>query len=58
MIMTKGEHYFPINRFQINNHMFMMFIGMIDIINVIDPSIWSEVPCTAETDSNNGTLSG
>ena len=35
---------FSINRFQINNHMFMMFIGMIDIINVIDPSIWSEVP--------------
>ncbi len=37
--------------------LFMMFIGMLNIINIIDPTIWSEVPGADKIATNNGSLS-
>ena len=36
---------------------FMMFIGILNIINIIDPAIWSEIPGANKIATNNGTLS-
>lgn len=35
----------------------MSFIGAVNIINIIDPKIWSELPGAAKIATNNGTLS-
>ena len=35
---------------------FMLFIGLVNIINIIDPSIWSEIPGASKIATNNGTL--
>lgn len=36
-------------------HIFMMFIGLFNTINLIDPSIWSEIPGADEIATNNGS---
>ena len=36
---------------------FMMFIGILNIINIIDPSIWSEIPGADKIATNNETFS-
>ncbi len=36
---------------------FMMFIGILNIINIIDPAVWSEIPGADKIATNNGTLS-
>ena len=38
--------------------LFMMFIGILNIINLVDPAIWSEIPGADKIATNNGTLSG
>jgi len=35
-----------------------MFIGILNIINLVDPAIWSEIPGADKIATNNGTLSG
>ena len=37
--------------------LFMMFIGILNIINLVDPAIWSENPGADKIAINNGTLS-
>jgi len=34
---------------------FMMFIGTVNIINIIDPTIWSKEPITSKIANNNST---
>ncbi len=34
---------------------FMMFIGILNIINIIDPAIWSEIPGADKIATNNGS---
>jgi hypothetical protein len=34
---------------------FMLFIGLVNIINIIDPSIWSKIPSASKIATNNGT---
>lgn len=34
---------------------FMMFIGLLNTINIIDPSIWSEIPGADKIATNNGS---
>ena len=36
---------------------FMMFIGILNIINIIDPAIWSEIPGADKIATNNETFS-
>ena len=36
---------------------FMMFIGTVNIINIIDPAIWSKEPITSKIANNNSTAS-
>ncbi len=36
---------------------FMMFIGTVNIINIIDPTIWSKEPITSKIANNNSTAS-
>ncbi len=36
---------------------FMMFIGILNIINIIDPAVWSEIPGADKIATNNGTFS-
>ncbi|HYO07298.1 MAG TPA: hypothetical protein VER14_09970 [Phototrophicaceae bacterium] len=36
---------------------FMMFTGTVNIINIIDPAIWSKEPITSKIDNNNSTAS-
>jgi hypothetical protein len=38
--------------------LFMMFIGILNIINLVDPAVWSEIPGADKIATNNGTLSG
>ena len=35
---------------------FMMFIGLVNVINILDPTIWSEIPGASKIATNNGTL--
>jgi hypothetical protein len=35
---------------------FMMFIGSVNVINILDPTIWSEIPGASKIATNNGTL--
>lgn len=35
---------------------FMMFIGILNIVNIIDPAVWSEIPGADKIATNNGTL--
>ena len=35
---------------------FMLFIGLLNMINIIDPNIWSEIPGASKIATNNGTL--
>ena len=35
---------------------FMLFIGLLNVINIIDPNIWSEVPGASKIAINNGIL--
>jgi hypothetical protein len=34
----------------------MMFIGLVNVINILDPTIWSEIPGASKIATNNGTL--
>ncbi len=36
--------------------LFMMFIGLVNVINILDPTIWSEIPGASKIATNNGTL--
>ncbi|WP_458721174.1 hypothetical protein [Candidatus Nitrosocosmicus sp. R] len=36
---------------------FMMFIGILNIINIIDPAVWSEIPGADKIATNNETFS-
>jgi heme/copper-type cytochrome/quinol oxidase subunit 4 len=36
---------------------FMIFVGMVNVINIIDPTIWSEVPGASKIAMNNDTSS-
>ena len=35
---------------------YMTFIGLVNVINILDPMIWSEIPGAAKIATNNGTL--
>ena len=35
--------------------LFMMFIGLVNVINIIDPGIWSDVPGASKIATNNET---
>lgn len=36
--------------------LFMMFIGLVNIINILYPTIWSEIPGASKIATNNATL--
>ncbi|WP_458744357.1 hypothetical protein [Candidatus Nitrosocosmicus sp. T] len=36
--------------------LFMMFIGLVNVINILDPTIWSDIPGASKIATNNGTL--
>jgi hypothetical protein len=36
--------------------LFMMFIGLVNVINILDPTIWSEIPGASKIATNNSTL--
>ena len=36
--------------------LFMMFIGLVNVINILDPTIWSDIPGASKIARNNGTL--
>ena len=38
--------------------LFMMFIGILNLINLVYPAIWSEIPGADRIATNNGTVSG
>lgn len=34
---------------------FMLFIGLVNVVNIMDPNIWSEVPGASKIATNNST---